>query len=437
MSTQTAQIENDAMDSNVRKYAFGRHPNAGINDSRLDDTMRAIADGRRASAALTYHDGRIYEGMPVTVGDKTVLPRDAVLVKNVDLFHQHRILGASGKVDEAAKIKASDIFSDRYLAIRERAKAEFDMVSANPYVPVHQVLAAKIAGAAGAITTDYETVRRVNYLMQVTGPSYMLEKYNAINAVNVLPTENLNVKGFRRTAKLSGNKELGDKQRPSTAPNTYASFEKWILADGFRYETSLRERSDSVFGLEAQFTQDIPGIFAELKDDKITSLATAVSDTTPTTDWDALLATYETHYTSHAEDDVGAADEALEDYGGMTHLLWPRATRNAYMRNIGGKVTTDKDSLALATQGSRGNPRIESLPMNPGITAIVNASITAASFVGVNKDQWAALLQGPRIQVTYSDPMTPGQLEGRIIFDYNGVVERTPSAAVHYVGLLS
>ena len=73
---------------------------------------------------------------------------------------------------------------------------------------------------------------------------------------------------------------------------------------------------------------------------------------------------------------------------------------------------------------------------NEHILGIVNGGISAGEAV-ICAEGWCSLYQGPVLQVTYKNPLTPGQVEGRIHFDFNGTKRENTSMATRIDGLLS
>lgn len=371
---------------------------------------------------LSFFDGKIYAGNVLENG-----PRRQDILVDVDKLNERRALGASGEADRAIRI---DPFGETYKQALE-TWAKVERIHDETGVPVSRIVGAAASGTP-KIATEYELVRRVNYLSdEVRGPTYVMETFNAINGVKVVPTVDLNVIGWARTAKLAGQPEIGDEQIPDIVKNSFTSYFKDIYADSIRYELGMREKQQSAISLEEQVTQDIPGAMAKMKDDKIITLMNAVADTTPTTDWDAVTGE---HYTSDAAADIETVDNTLREYGGAYAVFMPRAIARAYRKNVGTNVSQNKD--AISTPISMEKNRSFALPMNEHITAYVHDGITAASAVAVSR-QWAILLQGPTIQVAYKNQFTPAQMEGRIYFDFNGVKEAVSAAAVQIIGLLT
>lgn len=417
------------MEDPTRKYG------TFINSPETLQIIQKMQTGQLVPHVLTYHDGKIYEGDGVADPEGVIRERNVWM--NVDAYHRRKVVAAAGDVDGAAKIPAKAIFPSETFRGMLEEYAKISHVLQNSNIPWWAAYSKGVLAAAGPATpTAYETVRRVNYLAEVKGPRYNLGIYNAVNVVTVQNTTDLNVLGFTRSsAKLEGQSEIGDHVTPPTAQNVYASYEKFLYADSFRYEFTMREKRDSQIALEQQVSRDIPGVFAKLKDDKIVAGANAASSTTPTTDWDALLSTYETHYTSDAAKDIEDADNGLQDYGGGMFVLWPRPVARAYRRNVNQTPQLLKPASPGQPESNERN-RSWRLPYNEHLTGYIHDGVTAGAAVVIS-DQWATLFQGPTLEVTYKNQFTPGQVEGRILFDFNGFKEQVSAAASKLLGLLS
>lgn len=366
--------------------------------------------------------GKIYEGNAFEEG---VIHRRNELF-DVGAWSQKMMLGASGKRDEADAI---DPFSKTMKGALETF-AKVNDLHERTGVPIHRILGAAASGNP-TVPHEYELVRRVNYLTEVVGPQYVMETYNAINLVVVKPTTDLNVIGFARSAKLAGQKEIADDQIPEIAKNAYTSYFKDIYADAFRWEFGMREKKDAVIDLEAQVTQDIPGLFAKLKDDKIVAGLNAVTGTTPATDWDLLSGE---HYADDAAKDIEDAENTVREYGRVRGTIMRRNVARAYRRNVNGTLLINRESISTPTSMEKNRSFV--MPLNEHITGYVNDGINPGELVLVT-DQWGKLFQGPTVQVTYKNVFTPAQMEGRIIFDFNGFKEVNASAGTRLRGLLS
>lgn len=365
---------------------------------------------------LTLWDGKIYEGYGTD--------KENLLVTNIGLFNQALKLEKEGKIDEAEKLRWA---APKYEAMLDGFNRVLDLKEQNPYIPVD-----KLVGAAGTplIATDFSTVRRVNDLAEVKGPQHVLEQYNAINVVTVKPTPNFYLRGFVRNSILYGRKEISDHVTPDPVKNAYSKYEVDLFADAYRYETTLRERQEVSFNLEQQYAQDVPGIFAKLKDDKITTGVNALSASATSPVWDTITSA---HWTYDAAEEIAKAEKALASYGGAQTVLWPMAVARGYDRNVGGMPpATSMIGMPASTV-----PRYaRQLARNQNLMGFENNSVTAKA-LGIFSPMWASIYQGPEIQIAYQNVMTPGQIIGVVHFNFNKFNVDLAAAAYLYTGALS
>jgi hypothetical protein len=350
---------------------------------------------------------------------------------NVDKLLSHRELIAAGRKGETD----NSMFSQAYMTYLDEAKKQKDLVDANPGINPAQLLGASAPTGSNLVDTAYENVRRVNYLTEVVGRQYNLNDYNANQVVKVRRVNALNVVGFTKTSALmQGIPEIGDHQTPPPFRQTFGTYEKSLYADTFRFEFGMREKKDSVINLQSELTKEIPGIMARMKDDKITDAINALTVTsTLATDWDAIT-NGNFVYTDDAAADVEADEVNLDQFGGEKVMITTRAIARAYHRNvhqvgIGGA----ENATSMNDQSSRTGR----LALNPSVKFVINNSITADTYTIVAKDSWAELLQGPVSSVSYKNQMSPAQTEGRIIFDFNGFVEKLNGAMQKHDGVTS
>lgn len=335
---------------------------------------------------------------------------------NIAALNQKKILGASGKVDEAAKINP---YSDRMKGLLVEADKQIKGASS-------------VKGAASSgnnvIETPFEIVRRINTLAEVVGAQYRMANYNALEVVNVRNVDQLNFVGWSKNGLVEGTPEIGDYVTPQAVQQAFTAFDKALFADTFRYEFSQREKRDSAINILSEMLADIPGAMARMKDNKITSVINATSslgDISP--DWDAVTGNF---YSGDAAADIETADNLLSSVGGATHVIMPKDVRRLYLRNIQSAIGGTPPNSAEPD----GN-RIFPLPLNDHITAVINNQITANTFTVINKPSWANFFQAPVINVSYKNSMTSGQVEGAIIFDFNGFVEVLTTSKKKYNGV--
>lgn len=389
--------------------------------------QKVTSDGSYNVAVQTYipKSGWIHNGQ----ADADGYVDQASRLVNIDKLLKHNSLVGDGKTG----LGENEYLSQSYQTILSEAERQMDLVENNPGVPVPELLGAAATGS-NTIETAYENVRRVNYLTDVVGKQYNLNDYNANKVVTVRRVNTLNVVGFTKSsALLQGIPEIGDHATPPPMRQTFGTYEKSLYADTFRWEFGMREKKDSVLNLQGELTKEIPGIMARLKDTKITDGINALTPDTLSTDWDAITAGNFV-YDDDAGADVEQDEVDLDQFGGEKLLIGPRAVLRAYHRNvhqvgIGGS----ENSTSLNDAGSRTGR----LALNPSVTYVINNSITADTYCVIAKNSYADLLQGAVSNVSYKNQMSPAQTEGRIIFDFNGFVEKLTAATQPHDGVLT
>jgi len=393
------------MSTTTNKYDISQE----ANDANVALASKITSSGSGYdSSILTFFGGKIYQGYGAH--------KENFLV-DVDKWKQKRILGASGDLSKAIQIEP---YSQKFKTMMDSAMRVQKVVDANPTVPV-----SSIVGSVGTplVETDFTNVRRVNYLTNVKGVQYATELYNAPNIVNVTPTPNFYLRGFTRSSLLQGETNIGDDVIPEIAKNSFSTFDVDLYADSFHYAIGLRDRVGSVFALEQQYTQDLPGIFARMKDAKVITLVKALTPSAVTGGaWDGYTSD---HFTYDAAIQIMSDEATLATYGGAEVVLWPLKTGAVYAKNVQGLTAVSPTSAIPAWQ--------RTLAMNPRITGYENNGLTAGYYVIANR-QWATLYQGPEILIAYQNRMTPGQIEGRIQFDFNKANTEVSSAAVYHSG---
>lgn len=384
-----------------------------VENEKLND--RVMSDGNYKYSVLTVYDGKIYA---CDARDGYIDP-STQLVDVKKYWDTRKLVAASGDNSLFEK-NQNQVFSQTYQTILEEAKKQKEVVDNNPGIPVHKLIAA----AGNIIDTGYETVRRVNYLLDVEGQNYLESDYNAMKACKVENVSDTNFKYFRKSSSLlQGIKELGDHATPPVARQTFAAIEKSLYADSFRYEFSSREKRDAVFSLENEIRAEIPGLMARMKDEKITTPLNALSDSGAISpDWDAVTGNF---YDADAAGDIEADEDVLAVYKRPLLACMPRNTFRLYWRNVQAALIAEPSkSVASGESGRNGT-----LPKNPSVNYIINDDLTNSTYIIVAVGAYARFFRGPVINVSYQNQMTPGQVSGRIIFDFNGFSEDNTSAA--------
>lgn len=371
---------------------------------------------------------KIYDADVRPGNEPTTKELRAGFLLDVDKYWEAKRLQREGKIEEAQAILDNNSnVSPYYKEIFKEYKSQKAKVDSSAMPPARTLGS---VGLGNVINTAYEVVRRINYLTTVTSPYYNMANFNAKNVTNVMGITDLNIKGFYKNALPEGVPEQGDNATPNIVKLGYTAFTKSIFADSFRYEFSQREISDSVFSLEAQVQADIPGVFAKLETVKITNLINALTqDATISTKWNAISGNF---YSADAANDVEAGEVALDNYGSGDSIILPRDTMRYYLKNIQSAINT----LAPPSLQKPDSVRTGIMPRNPNLTYFVNNFITSKSFFVVSKFHFADFYQGPKVNVSYKNQFTPGQVEGRIMFSFNGVQQKIRAAGYRGISVV-
>jgi hypothetical protein len=390
------------------------------------------SDGNYNVQTLTYNPltGWIHAE---SISDTGYYGNETKLV-NIDRLQEHQKLVGAG----SSGLKENEIFSDAYRTVIEDAGKQKAKIEKNPGLNPARIIGYAGAAASGAnlIQTAYESVRQVNYLSGVVGQQYQLEDYNAWKAFNERKVSVLNVVGFRKSSSLlQGIPEIGDHTTPPPVQQTFASYNKSLYADTFRFEFGMREKKDSVFDIQSELTKEIPGAMARLKDTKAITILNAASDNGAYgTDWDDK-GTTTGFYDADAVADVEADESSLNPYGSDTLVMVaPRAVIRAYVRNA-GEVGVASSTFTPSSQIPAGR-RSGTLQGNPAVGYLTNEGITAKSYCITAKQSYGDFLKGNVVNVSYKNQMSPAQTEGRIVFDFNGFVVKDTSAIRRHTGVL-
>lgn len=360
---------------------------------------------------------------------------NATKLVNVDKLSEHkRLVGAGG-----SGLADNEILSQNYQTIIAEAKQQKAKIDANPGRNPSQILG-KFVGAAASganlVQTAYESVRQVNYLSGVVGQQYQLEDYNAWKAFNERRVSVLNVVGFRKSSSLlQGMQEIGDHTTPPPVQQTFASYNKSLYADTFRFEFGMREKKDSVFDIQAELTKEIPGAMIRMKDSKAYTILNAATDNGAIApNWD-LITAGNSVYDTDAVEDVESDESALNPYGSDTLVMMaPRAVIRAYKRNA-QEVGVASSTFTPESQVPTGK-RSGTLIGNPAVGYFTNESMTAGTYTITAKQSYGDFLKGNVVNVSYKNQMSPAQTEGRIVFDFNGFVTKDTSAIRRHTSVI-
>ena len=397
------------------------------NRTNTAENMKILATPETHMHVLTVYDDKIldYDARKGPITKKII---DKYWVVDLAKKALAKTLGAAGETDKAIGMN-DQAKSKSYKDLLQQYARESKRVENAPYTPVHSILGNSLGAAGNLIDTAYEVVRRINDLTDVTGKQYRDENYQAVNAVNVVPTEDLNIKGvIKSSALLQGQPEIADNVTPDLAEQVFARFEKSLYADSFRYEFGMREIKDSVISLESEMKKEVPGLFLRMQNDKIITILNAETSQGDLADWDDV-GTNTFTYVNDAAGDIETADNGVEAFGGADLMIAPRGTIRLYKRNVqGGNVQT-------APSGEAKNARQGVLPFNEHITYLIDNAVTAASLIVLNKKSYIDHYKGPVLNITYTNEKTPGQVKGVIDFNFNTVVKKNAGAAYRNIGV--
>ena len=403
------------------------------NQTNVDIVSKIGKDGNYGIQHLTYNplSGWIHSE---ALSQSGYYSKETKLL-NLDRLEEHKTLVGAG----SAGLKDNEILSQMYQTLIEEAKGQKTKIDDNPFINPARLIGAAGTAVTGAnlIQTAYETVRQVNYLSGVVGQQYQLEDYNGWKMFNERRVSVLNVVGFRKSSSLlQGLQEIGDHTTPPPVQQTFASYNKSLYADTFRFEFGMRELKDSVVDLKGELTKEIPGAMIRMKDSKATTIINAATDNGAiSTDWDDR-GTTAGFYDADAGADVESDESSLAPYGSDTLVMGcPRLVYRAYIRNaqeVGVASTTfTPDSMIPAGK------RQGTLAVNPSVGFILNQQLTAGSFAITAKQSYGDFLKGNVTNVSYKNQMSPAQTEGRIVFDFNGFMVKDASAIRRHTSALN
>ena len=338
-------------------------------------------------------------------------------------------MGAASKAKTLAAAGHKDASED--MVDKSRSKLYKDMlddynrekkrIEAAPYSSPRSVLHGKhspLAAAGNIIQTAYEVARKINDLQKVAGKSYFPERFQGRNAVSVESTGDLNFRGFTHDELLEGQPEIGDNTVPDPAKINLGSFEKALHADSFRWDLGTREKTDTAISLVERFARQIPGIMEKMVNDKIMAVINALSSSEDVLDWDVFTGD---HFTNDAAADIENSLSDIEDYDGQKIMIAPRQVIRLYRRNVQG--------LNVETSISGQTTRSAPLPFHEDVTYYIDNAMTTNTFAVIAKEHYASLWEGPKLNVTARNELTPNNNEINVLFHFNGVEQKITGAA--------
>ena len=388
----------------------------------------ASAHSDTAHVLTKYPDGKIYEYNGANGAPSNKIMQASWLV-DTNLLVQAKAAKEAGDVENYTKIMdaaRSPLFKDLLI---EGAKQEKRIDNAGYMSPSAVLLGRTSIAAAGnqILNTAQEVVRQTNYITKVTGVFYRNEKYQAVNLVNKISTNDLTLKGAIDTQLPVGHPEIGDDQTPEITRPMFDTYEKQIFADSFHYGFGMREKSDAFFNIQERMTSKVAGVMLRMKNEKIVNIINAMAGSTLTDGvWNSYLQGNVAADASKAVEDL---INAVEDLDGEIVIGAPRHSIRAYQRNVQGRNVTATPSNQPA------NNRSGKLEFNEEATYFVDNALTDYSFTVISKDAWTDHFIGPQVDIAYKDNMKPSGWEGRILFHFNGIETKIAAAAQKKTGV--
>jgi hypothetical protein len=398
----------------MNKYSVNKH-----TSKDAASTLEKLASHGAKFESITCIGGKIYlgDGNDYKMPDGSIsMPREQELI-DVHAAMKAQVFGASGKIDEANKLKVfTDLYhtyDEVYQKVREAQK--------DAWIPWHHIV-----GAAGPeAVTAYQTIRRSKDLLDVVlGQRYVNEDYLAINIAELVERpKSVKIEYLKRTSALiTVQQRLADTQTPDPQRDAFAKEEREIFADGIQHEVSMRDTIDTLTDINAEFLKQLPGAFLASKNAKVVALLNAITGNNQG-DWDAATGNF---FDVNAADQVQTAENAVKKYGAERIAIMPHDTWALYMKNQQGIVHSSEPNRVKSTvePGAKSGRLIG----NPGVTYYIDDALTSQSYVLAAKESYMKFLQGMILQTSVVDKTTPGQTERRFWFDFNEAEESLSAA---------
>ena len=136
-------------------------------------------------------------------------------------------------------------------------------------------------------------------------------------------------------------------------------------------------------------------------------------------DWDDRPAAAD-RFNFDAAEDVENSLNDIEDFDGSKVMISPRSAIRLYKRNSQG--------LNVTTAESGQSKRSGTLPFHEDGTYYIDNAMTDNTFAIIAKEHYATLWEGPKINVTARNDLTPNKEEINILFHFNAVEEKVLDA---------
>ena len=354
----------------------------------------------RDKHTTTVIDGKIYLGD----GRYTSLTSSDLLVDTSSYDAE--------KLNEASKM-----YTDKFLTMYDTYEKIHETSEKSGMSPQ------QIAGAAGPQSvSNYDTVRSVAPLIgDVVGQQRILEEYNAVMIADQVPVSNTRGEYVKKTSSLlTVQKEIGYEQIPDPVRQAFIIGEKEIFADGVSWVSRFNDK-DHKLDIAGEFQKELPGMFAQAKEDKVIALVNAITGTNQG-NWKATSGNF---YSVDAAEQIQVAEDAVGGYGGEKAMLINSDAYRGYLNNIGSAFDGKLGNSSLADASQRSGM----LMKNPSVKYFINDNLTAGSYVLAKVKNFMKYLQGMTIQSSFKETRTAGASEQKFWFDFNGFEVTEDSAA--------
>jgi len=392
----------------------------------LTDTKKnvEILNGASTQHVLSVINGKIHDIDPRNY-DGQIPNKHLRETELYDLSIDARItsLLAEGKINEAEKLDATlsrgfDLAQD---AARQMKRMDRDW---------NGRLIKPIGAAGNVIDTPYEVARQLKYLSKVSGKEYKLKIFQARNTVNIISSgSDLHLTGFLKISDLlKGSPESSDYVEPNPSRQAFDKYEKAIYADSFHWQSTIRERSNTGPNIESEMAKELPGIMEEMVDTKIREEWAILATNATLGNWKATGANG--NFDENADEDVQDAATLIDEFSGQFIMYCHRKVISAYLKNIKGRNYDGVKSILPE------NERSGVIPLNEDVTYYVGNQLAEDEFIVAAREHAIELHQGPQLDIMYKNERTPGQLIGRMKFNYNGVITKLTGAATKFDGVV-
>lgn len=353
---------------------------------------------------------------------------------DVGALRKSKVLGASGKSDQASKLK---IFSNKYLQMMANVK-KINAIREKSYEPL-QVIGDRIVGASGpTATTDYEAIRRDGDLLAgVLGQEHTNEDYQAINIADKVSKNSVRFEYIKRTSsRIIAQRNIGDDEEALPLRHSYTTGTKDIFAYGLQFISSMRDNIDTKTDVVADFTKQVPDSILAAKNEDVITLLNARNSTQNHNqgDWDAFSSGIADVY---APANIQVAEDAVKAYGRPLVCVMDSTAWRGYMKNMQGAYFQGAGQNIANQSTSQASAKTGELLGNPGVTYFIDDALTAATYILAAKTGYMKYFQAMTVMTSFTNVKTPGQAEQRFWYDFAGFEEANTSAVYGGLSVLS